>query len=94
MIGQKISPILVELENTIWEFEANIGAKPDYTDAAFRAIIKIFMSAIMDKTWELQLKEKITMEDRIKMVEKAGTDMHQFIKTYTDYDTFTMYDDI
>ena len=62
MIGKKISPILVEIENTLWEFESNKGVKPEYTDEGFRSATKIFMSTIMDKMWELQEKENINIK--------------------------------
>ena len=91
MIGQKISPILDEIEKTLWEFEANRGAKPNYTDKGFRAGVKIFMSVIMDKIWELQNKENIPMEDRLKMVDKCGKDVRRLVKTYTNIDTHKIY---
>jgi hypothetical protein len=91
MIGKKLSPILVEIEDTLWEFEANRGIKPEYTNEAFRSGIKIFMSVLMDKIWELQENEKITLDDRIKMVEKAGADVRELIKTYTNIDTQDLY---
>ena len=90
-IGQKLSPILTEIEDTLWEFEANRGTKPGYPIEGFRAAIKIFMSVLMDKIWELQSDEKITIDDRIKMVEKAGQDVRSLIKTYTDIDTHSLY---
>lgn len=90
-IGEKISPILCEIEDTLWEFEANKGVKPDYTIDGFRAATKIFMSVLMDKIWELQSDEKISMQDRINMVEKAGKDVRNLVKTYTDIDTHNFY---
>jgi len=90
-IGQKISPVLVEIEDALWEFEFYSGYKPDYTIDGFRAATKIFMSVLMDKIWELQSDEKIPMEDRMKMVEKAGNDVRNLIKTYTDIDTHKLY---
>lgn len=91
MIGKKLSPVLVEIENTLWDFEEKNNEPPQYTDEAFRAICKIFMSAIMDKTWKLQEVETIDIESRCKMAEKCGEDMRMFIKTYTDIDTHEFY---
>jgi hypothetical protein len=91
MIGKQISPILSEIEDTLWEFEANIGAQPQYTIEGFRAGIKIFMSVLMDKMWNLQENETLTMEDRIKMVEKVGQDVRKLVKTFTDIDTHDLY---
>ena len=91
MIGKKLSPILEEIEYTLWEFEANGGLKPNYTTEGFRAATKIFMSALTDKIWELQQSEKIEMKDRINMAQKAGEDMRTLIKTYTDIDCHELY---
>ena len=91
MIGKTISPILVDIETALWEFELNSGIKPEYTTDGFRAGIKIFMSVLMDKIWELQQDEKITMEDRINMVQKAGEDVRKLVKTYTDIDCHELY---
>jgi hypothetical protein len=90
-IGEKISPILTEIEDTLWEFEANNGQKPDFTDEGFRAATKIFMSVLMDKIWELQQDENISMENRCNMVQKAGEDVRKLIKTYTNIDTHERY---
>lgn len=91
MIGKKLSPVLVEIEETLWEFEANAGVKPEYTTEGFRAATKIFMSAILDKMWELQSNEKISMEDRANMAKKAGQELRAFVKIYTDIDTIELY---
>jgi hypothetical protein len=91
MIGEKISPILIELESILWEYEANGGLKPEYSIEGFRGATKIFMSVLMDKMWELQQKENIPLQDRINMVEKAGKDVRKLIKTYTDIDCHELY---
>ncbi len=93
MIGKKLSPVLSEIEATLLEYEANIGHKPEYTIDGFRAATKIFMSVLMDKIWELQQDEKFDMQDRLNMVQKAGDDVRNLIKTYTDIDTFELYTD-
>lgn len=91
MIGKKLSNILVEIEDTLWEFEANGGLKPEYTIDGFRAGIKIFMSVLMDRIWELQQDDKIDLQDRLNMANKAGEDIRKLIKTYTDIDTHELY---
>lgn len=90
-IGEKISPVLIEIEDTLWEFEANKGIKPNYTMEGFRAATKIFMSVIMDKVWELQDYDKISMNDRLNMANKCGEDLRKFVKIYTNIDTFDLY---
>lgn len=91
MVGKELSPTLVRIEEALWEFEGKLGIKPDYTTDGFRASIKIFMSALMDKIWEVQEWDKMGMEDRGIMVEKAGSELRQFIKTYTGIDTHELY---
>ena len=89
MIGKKLSPILEELEMVLLEFNANeFSGKPEFTDEAFRASIYIFMSVFMDKIYNLQEDENIAMEDRLNMVESAGTDLRMLIKKYTNIDTY------
>lgn len=91
MIGQQISPVLVELENTLWEWEANTGSKPEYTQEGFRAGIKIFMSVLLDRIYELQEDEKIEFPDRCNMAQKAGEEVRKLVKTFTNIDTIELY---
>jgi len=91
MIGQKISPILSEIEQTLWEFEAAGGLKPEYTTEGFRGAIKIFMSALMDKMWELQQDETMDLETRAGMAEKAGNEVRDLVKKYTGIDCHDLY---
>lgn len=92
MIGKQISIILESIEDYILEHEAFNGAKPEYSLLGFRAATKIFMSALMDKMYELQMKEDISEDDCIKMAEKAGNELRNFVKTYTDIDTVKLYE--
>jgi len=84
MIGKKLSPILVEIEETLWEFEANVGIQPEYTIDGFRAATKIFMSVMLDKMYNLQIYENLSDEDKLNMAQKCGEDLKKFIKTYTN----------
>jgi len=91
-LGKKLSPILVEIENTLWEFEANYATyKPEYPIDAFRAATKIFMSALMDKMFDLQEKENMDLNDRCEMATKVGEDIRKLIKIYTNIDTLELY---
>lgn len=90
-IGENIHPILNEIEETLLEFEANTGSKPNYPPESLRSAAKIFMSVLMDKIWELQEDEKISMEDRCNMAEQCGKDVRKLIKTYTGIDSHTFY---
>lgn len=93
-IGVRLSPVLESIEDALWNWEyyGNDG-KPDYTPEGFRGIVKIFMSGMMDKIWELQEGEDIDFDDRVAMVEKCGQDVRNLIKTYTNIDTFNFYKD-
>jgi hypothetical protein len=92
MIGEKLSPILCEIEDTLLEFEASKAEKSNFTKEAFRASIKIFTSAMMDKMWELQEKELIDTDDRLKMAIDVGEEIRRLVKVYTDIDTHKIYE--
>jgi hypothetical protein len=91
MIGKKLSPVLEEIEFTLLEYEANIGIKPEFTDEGFRAGIKIFSSVVLDRIWNLQESEELSMDDRIKMAESFGNKIREIVKTYTNIDTRQLY---
>jgi len=91
-VGQKISPILEYLENYLWEYEATVGEKPEYTEGGFRGAVKVFMSATMDKMFDIQTKEKMTLEDMEAMVTACGNDLRKFVHTYTGIDTKELYE--
>ena len=91
MIGKELSPILVEIEEALWEFEANRGIKPEFTSQGFRAALKIFISVMMDKIWELQSDENIEQIDRENIAQKCGEEVRKLVKTYTNIDTHDLY---
>lgn len=91
MIGEQLSPTLHEIEEALWEFESNCEIKPNYTEEGFRGGIKIFMSVMLDKMWELQEKEKLDMTDRENMATKLGESLRALVKTFTDIDTHELY---
>ena len=87
-LGKKLSPILSEIKYTLIE---NYESKPGFDDQAFRASIYIFQSVILDKMWELQEKENISIEIREDMAKKCGENIRSLIKTFTNIDTFDLY---
>lgn len=91
MIGKKLSPVLEEMEATLWEYEAFNGAKPNYTLEGFRASTKIFMSALLDKFFEKQQAEGVSQEDTLKAVEKLGQDVRALVFNATGIDTHLLY---
>ena len=91
MIGKEISPILTEVEETLWLYESKVGDKPCYTEDGFRAACKIFISAVMDKMWELQERDELDIETRHEMSASCGEEFKRLIKVYTDIDTGKFY---
>lgn len=91
MIGHKLSYVLCEIENTLWEFEEQELGNPEFTKEGFRAILKIFMCGIMDKMWEMQLSEEIDMNIRGEMARKCGEEVRKIVKVYTGIETIDLY---
>jgi len=91
ILGEELNPILLEIEEHIFANEAEELGNPNYSIEAFRASVKIFVSAIMDKMWELQVSENISMEDRCKMVFNVGNEIRKLVNTYTGIDTHKLY---
>ena len=91
-LGKLLSPTLIGIEDAIWSWEANIKSPPEYPIEAFRAVTKIFMSACMDKMYELQVDEDMEIEQKEQMAEAFGTQLHNLIKTFTNIDTFKLYE--
>jgi hypothetical protein len=87
-LGKKLSPILSEIEDTLLE---NYETKPGFDDEGFRASVYIFQSVLLDKMWELQEKENISIEVREDMATKCGKNIRSLIKTFTNIDTFELY---
>lgn len=90
-IGRAISPLMEQIEGALWLHEHQEGIPPGYTMDGFRAIVKIFMSAMMDKMYELQVKEDLDLEDKKAMAESCGEDLRKLVHTYTGIDTLEMY---
>lgn len=90
MIGKKLTPILIELENTIIEFDVK-QIKPNYEPGALRAASKIFYHVLLDSMYNMQNRESMSLEDRCNMATAAGNDLHNLIKTYTGEDSFEFY---
>lgn len=91
-IGEWLEPTLIEMEDTLWGYELYMPNKPyGFSDESFRAVIKLFMAAMMDKIWALQENEEMDIEDRAAMAQKCGKDVRALVKTYTNIDTHNLY---
>lgn len=91
-LGQKLSPILAEIEEAIWEKEANAPEPLLFTEKGRRAGVKIFSSVLIDMLWEYQEKNNIPQEKRVEQAEDAGTGIFLLIKQYAGIDTKKMYE--
>lgn len=91
-LGDKLNPIMTELETTILEHEVYVQTPIRYSNDAFRAITKIFMSAMLDKMWLLQQEEGVNFKTRCEMATKCGEDLRKFVNTYTGIDTHKLYE--
>ena len=89
-IGKELSPILEEIENTLLD---NITLKPEYTKEGFRAAIFIFQSAISDKMFELQTKEKMSNKDSELMAKNLGDELRNLIGRFKGIDTHKLFSD-
>ena len=90
-IGEKLSPILAEIEATLWEHEAYVKTPPMFTDDGFRAACKIFMAVMLDKSFVIMKDESMNIETAEAMAKKMGEDLHRIIKVYTGVDTHKLY---
>jgi len=90
-LGQKLSPLLAEIEATLWESEAMDGVQPHYTEEGFRAAVKIFMSAIMDKMYDVQRCDGMNLDDMAKMATSCGQELSKFVHAYTGINTKKLY---
>jgi hypothetical protein len=88
MIGEKISPILINVEDALIDY-AEI--KPNFTDKGFRAAIYIFQSAMMDKMHDLFEEEDIPQDIREHMSEICGGEIRLMVRKFTNIDTFSLY---
>lgn len=91
MIGKKLEPILLELEQILWQFELS-GMKPGFSPSCLRAATKIFSSVLTESIFNLQEKESMPLESREKMAIAAGSKIRNLVKVYADIDIAKMYE--
>lgn len=61
--------------------------KPNYSNRDFMNATIIFQTALMDKMYDNQDYDKMSMENRMKMAESCGMALRKLIHTYTGLDT-------
>ena len=78
------SDIYEEIANGLLE---SYSIKPNYSNRDFMNCLQIFMSALMDKLWDNQEFDNMSMEDRENMALSCGNELRKVIHTYTGIDT-------
>ena len=92
-VGEELSLILDEIEQTLWEFEANRpGEMIGFGKIGFRASIKIFMCALMEEMWKEQERLTIPQETRAEAAKYFGEEVRKIVKQATNIDTHSLYD--
>lgn len=61
--------------------------KPNYSKRDFMNVIIIFQTALMDKMYDNQEYDEMSLDDRLKMAESCGLSLRKLIHTYTGLDT-------
>lgn len=90
-IGEAIKPLLMIIENAIWNFEVEKEQLPRFDDDSFRATIKIFATALIERIWILQEGEHMSLDDRVKMALSAAKEVQKIVKVYANIDTKELY---
>lgn len=86
--GEKLAPILKEIETAIWNHNANFeGERPLYPDEAMRAAACIFSDVLLDRMYEEQERNNIPQEQRGLQAQNAGAVIYQTIYKFTGLDT-------
>ena len=90
--GEKMSPVLTEIETAIWEHEINFPDEPPrYTDDGFRAAAKIFMSAIVDKMYAKDKEHGLSADYMEQHAEEIGWKLRNLCIEQTGYDPHNLY---
>jgi hypothetical protein len=63
------------------------GFKPNYSNRDFMNTLIIFQTALMDKMYDCQTYDEMSIEDREKMAVSCGLELRKLIHTYTGLDT-------
>lgn len=77
-------PILKEIATGMLE---SAEVKKNFSNDALLDACLIFQTVLFDKVYDLQTKEKMLLEDKLKMAESCGTELKKLIYTYTGLDT-------
>lgn len=93
-IGARVKPLLMIIENAIWEYEVSNPNPPQFDDEAFRAIIKLFGASVIERVWNLQESENMSDDDRVAMGVAVANEIRKLIKVFTNIDTHKLTEEI
>ena len=86
--GEKVRPILDELENAFVGFAAQFpGEQAGYNVDDFRAVICMFYAVALEMMWQYHDRLGLPMPDREIAVEKFANEIRTSIFNYCDIDT-------
>lgn len=86
--GERIQPILQELNDALWEREANCPNTPhDFPEKSLLAASKIFTAVLWDFLHKKQEANGTCMDDNLDEVKEAGTAIRNLVFKYTGKDT-------
>ena len=78
------------IANDILDQNANAKGnenKPNYSNRDFMNATIIFQTALMDKMFDNQDYDDMSIDDRMNMAESCGKELRKLIHTYTGLDT-------
>lgn len=75
------------MEHIANDFLQHNGCKPNYSNRDFMNAVIIFQTALMDKMYDCQTYDEMSIEDREKMAVSCGLELRKLIHTYTGLDT-------
>lgn len=76
-----------ELEVIANDLLIRSAEKPNYSKRDFLNATIIFQTALMDKMYDNQDYDDMSIDDRLKMAESCGLELRKLIHTYTGLDT-------
>ena len=93
MIGTKLEPVYKEINDALWEYEANSPEPPGFSTQGFKYATKIFMSALMEQVWNKQEADDVPMNKRCVDVEQLGKQVRELILENTGIDMHKVSED-
>lgn len=91
MIDLEFTDLILQLEAKVLDHDNLKGTPPEYSMEEFRAITRIFMSAMMDKMYLADSNAGVVLETMQKNAHNCGTELRELIIKYTGIDTHDFY---